>query len=572
MEIMAADDIGIGVDLFPPLSPLTFSLYDSFFTSHCSCCFSLLSPAPPQSPASLYCSAACSLTDSPIVSQIIPDHSLILSSDIRAALRLLNSIPSYAVVAASLPHRFGGLLTNHHRLMADSSFSVAIQCAANFIAVVLRSDRKNTELEEAAICSVLTNAVELQDSSGRALGIAVYDTRFSWINHSCSPNACYRFVISPHSTTTPSFQDYPKMLPHTTNTEKEQIGVCSRITSLWEVRYGPKVVARSIKRIKSGEEITISYIDLMQPTGLRQSDLWSKYRFICSCRRCTASPPDYVDSILEGFVALEPEKTTVGHYHGATNKDEAVRKMTDHIEEAIGDFLLDNINPETCCEKIESVLHHGIQIKTNSQPSQHLRLHPSHHVALHAYITLATAYRIRSVDSEADMRKAFDMSRISAAYSLLLSGVSHHLFSAEPSFAISAANFWKSAGESLLDLARKFSMESYREYDVKCTKCLMLETGNSHSEIIENCRQILRCLSDISQHAWSFLNRDCPYLQNFKSPVDFSFKMTNGEREESSEDQRISVLLLSFHCLLYADLLTGLCYDRKSHLVSQSIV
>ena len=32
------------------------------------------------------------------------------------------------------------------------------------------------------------------------------------------------------------------------------------------VRYGPKVIVRSIKRIKSGEEITVSYIDLLQPT------------------------------------------------------------------------------------------------------------------------------------------------------------------------------------------------------------------------------------------------------------------------------------------------------------------
>uniref|UniRef100_A0A1J3DVG1 Protein SET DOMAIN GROUP 41 n=1 Tax=Noccaea caerulescens TaxID=107243 RepID=A0A1J3DVG1_NOCCA len=337
------------------------------------------------------------------------------------------------------------------------------------------------------------------------------------------------------------------------------------------VGYGPKVITRSIKKIKSGEEITISYIDLLQPTGLRQSDLWSKYRFMCNCGRCAASPLAYVDSILEGVLALEPQKPTAGHHHGATNKDDAVRKMTDRIEEAIDDFLSDDINPETCCEKIESVLHHGIQIKADSsQPNHHhLWLHPSHHVALNAYITLATAYRIRSTDSETDTRKAFDMSRISAAYSLFLACVSHHLVSAEPSLAISAANFWKSAGESLLDLARKFLME---EHDVKCSKCLMLVgTYNSRRDIKENLKQILRCVTDISQAAWSFLTRGCSYLQKFKSPVEYSFTVTNCEREESSEDQRgRNVLLLSFHCLLYADLLTYLCYGRKSYMLSQS--
>lgn len=56
-------------------------------------------------------------------------------------------------------------------------------------------------LEEAtvALCLVLTNAVEVQDNRGRTLGIAVYDPTFCWINHSCSPNACYRFVLSSRS-------------------------------------------------------------------------------------------------------------------------------------------------------------------------------------------------------------------------------------------------------------------------------------------------------------------------------------------------------------------------------------
>ena len=44
METISAEDVGIGVDLFPALSPLTFSLYDSFLSSHCSSCFSLLPP------------------------------------------------------------------------------------------------------------------------------------------------------------------------------------------------------------------------------------------------------------------------------------------------------------------------------------------------------------------------------------------------------------------------------------------------------------------------------------------------------------------------------------------------
>ncbi|CAD5314693.1 unnamed protein product [Arabidopsis thaliana] len=555
MEIRAAEDIEIRTDLFPPLSPLASSLYDSFLSSHCSSCFSLLPPSPPQP---LYCSAACSLTESFTNSpQFPPEITPILPSDIRTSLRLLNST---AVDTSTSPHRLNNLLTNHHLLMADPSISVAIHHAANYIATVIRSNRKNTELEEAAICVVLTNAVEVHDSNGLALGIALYDFRFSWINHSCSPNSCYRFV----NNTTP-YHDV-----HVTNTQtssnlelQEQVGGTSLNSGNGN---GPKVIVRSIKRIKSGEEITVSYIDLLQPKGVRQSDLWSKYRFTCNCGRCVASPPAYVDSILEGVLALESEKTTVAHFHGTTNKEEAVGKMTDYIQEAIDDFLSDNIDPKTCCEMIESVLHHGIQFKEDSQPHS-LRLHAGHYVALNAYITLATAYRVRSIDSETGI--VFDMSRISAAYSLFLAGVSHLLFSAEPSFAISAAKFWKNAGELLLDLARKLLMESCGESDVKCMKCLMLETSNSHRDIKEKSRQILSCVRDISQVTWSFLTRGCPYLEKFRSPVDFSLTRTNGEREESSTDQTVNVLLLSSHCLLYADLLTDLCYGQKSHLVSR---
>ena len=45
-------------------------------------------------------------------------------------------------------------------------------------------------LEEAtiALSAVLTNAVEVHDNEGRALGIAVFDHIFSWINHSSSPH------------------------------------------------------------------------------------------------------------------------------------------------------------------------------------------------------------------------------------------------------------------------------------------------------------------------------------------------------------------------------------------------
>ena len=50
------------------------------------------------------------------------------------------------------------------------------------------------ELEEAVLCLVITNGVEINVTGERPIGIGVYDWRFSGVNHSCSPNSCYRFV------------------------------------------------------------------------------------------------------------------------------------------------------------------------------------------------------------------------------------------------------------------------------------------------------------------------------------------------------------------------------------------
>lgn len=61
-------------------------------------------------------------------------------------------------------------------------------------------------LEEEALWAVLTNAVEVQVSERGAIGIAVYGPAFSWFNHSCAPNASYRFELANRSEGTGSFE------------------------------------------------------------------------------------------------------------------------------------------------------------------------------------------------------------------------------------------------------------------------------------------------------------------------------------------------------------------------------
>lgn len=112
--------------------------------------------------------------------------------------------------------RIAGLMTNRERLIfgevkndpfpesgAESVLeriregtkviaAAIMMCASEEMCV--KSPREYA-VEEMVLCLVLTNSVEVQDRSGNSIGIAVYGTTFSWINHSCSPNACYRFSV-----------------------------------------------------------------------------------------------------------------------------------------------------------------------------------------------------------------------------------------------------------------------------------------------------------------------------------------------------------------------------------------
>ncbi|KAK9904418.1 hypothetical protein M0R45_000782 [Rubus argutus] len=167
-------------------------------------------------------------------------------------------------------------------------------------------------LEEAVLCLVLTNAVEVQDKTGRTLG------------------------ISQHS---PSLAETPlRIVPGGRATARIESGVCSKNVLTKECqKYGPRVIVRSIRRINRGEEVTVTYTDLLQPKAIRQSELWSRYRFICSCRRCSASPLTYVDRALEEISAVNFNSSRLSS-DISFNRDKATERLTDYVDDAIADY------------------------------------------------------------------------------------------------------------------------------------------------------------------------------------------------------------------------------------------
>lgn len=300
--------------------------------------------------------------------------------------------------------------------------------------------------------------------------------------------------------------------------------------------------------------MTISYTNLLQPKAMRQSELCAKYHFICCCRRCRASPPAYVDHVLEGIYTFKREFTrNCSDNNFYTDEgDESARKITDYVEEAISEYL-DVGDPESCCVKLEHMLSQGLvdeYLETNDRKSQLIyRLHPLHYLALNAYTTLASAYKIRSDDlmalhSEADVKQleAFEMSRASAAYSLLLASATYHLFLSESSLILSAANFWTNAGQSLISLATSSVWGLFIKRQLlipylpslakhECTKCSMTEICEPnlsfsqvpYSDLEEISSKFTNCVTNMVREVWSFLVHGCHYLEIFKDPIDFSW-------------------------------------------------
>lgn len=130
-------------------------------------------------------------------------------SDIRAALRLLYLLEMHGLVSSDLINhsdRIGGLSASGIGEVLEEGGEIAERILEG--SLLISSARKLSgqttvglsnvlKVERAALWAVITNSVEVQVSEGQALGIAVYGPSFSWFNHSCCPNASYRFVLAP---------------------------------------------------------------------------------------------------------------------------------------------------------------------------------------------------------------------------------------------------------------------------------------------------------------------------------------------------------------------------------------
>ncbi|KAL1557119.1 protein SET DOMAIN GROUP 41 [Salvia divinorum] len=643
MEMRAIQEIGIGEDLTPPLRPLAAVLHDSALSSHCSACFSILPRQPlspfvdnsryvsTDAPTPLYCSLSCSAADSALHSSSAEHYLLSLvstsphslwdssSSDLRLSLRLAHvfqNLPQECTFSPQLSflgvkneslcqdgcwERIAGLMTNRENIVfggikktqiEDYDYDECFKRIREGAEMMAKARGKDVNLEgfaleEMVLCLVMTNAVEVQEMKGSCLGIAVYDAAFSWINHSCSPNSCYRFLVGPANNERLPLRIAPAASKEGScggrNGDGLTMGGGLRYHVSDRNSYGPAVVVRSVKSVCKGEEVTIAYTDLLQPKEMRQAELLFKYRFSCCCKRCGAVPTSYTDNALQARPTDNP-----------VSSDDEIEmvKQNSVFEDAITDYLSFG-DPKLCCQKLEVFLCDGDYSYKSLEPKetklpQKVKLHLFHHLSLQAYTTLASAYKVQASDLLAFscQLEALNIDKTSSAYSLLLAGVVNHLYLSEPAIVTAAANFWINAGESLLYLARRslkddaepLHLELSSLPTLKCDDCCPVECLEAnrvrpdHKMQLEEMKsQLCNCIANIASKIWSFLSSESNFLKFIQNPVDLRWLESRADSDVSDTDSRlqveissyqvkVNVIFLSIHCLRYGALLLSICY------------
>ncbi|XP_018682457.2 protein SET DOMAIN GROUP 41 isoform X1 [Musa acuminata AAA Group] len=626
MEMRAREETGLARDMTPPIPPLAAALHRCFLPSRCSACFRPLDsflPCAACRGASRYCSAACSAADSSahaasgeccLLRDHHPDGD---TSDLRAALRLLHSLETLGMgilPPASLPdqpRRIAGLLASDLEKVLEEGGEVAeriLEGAALMSLARGRGRSREADFDggaaspEVVLWAVLRNSVEVHISEVGALGVAVYGPGFSWFNHSCVPNACYRFELGYR------YGETGPVTPESFLASSAAAGVATDAWNAWIYgesrlacvsllgfsKFGPRVTVRSIKPIMKGEEVCVTYVDLLQPKVERQDDLWEKYRFVCCCGRCGASSPLYMDFVLN----CDARELSLDNCSNST--DPCCEEFADILDQAIADYTLDE-NPEACCEKLESMLFCSSQDK-EFQAGGRIKLHTLHHLPLNAYITISSAYRTRlfnllaiSLD-EGNNSEAFKMGRAAASYSLLLAGTVHHLFLSEPSLIATTAHFLISAAEYTCGILRipGWSLNANQcKSDIDSVLCHYQSIMMEHS--LDECKatsmRFLGCISEILSRTWPFLTEGLPYLESINSPVDFSWlgpnvinpqcfanprgisdfinKDCSGCRHHEDifiEDKRRFLFQLVVHCFAYGRYLASICYGPQCNL------
>ncbi|OWZ15687.1 Histone-lysine N-methyltransferase, partial [Phytophthora megakarya] len=89
---------------------------------------------------------------------------------------------------------------------------------------------------------------------------------------------------------------------------------------------GREMLVHVVKDVRKDEELTVSYVELLQSTKKRRSELKGSYFFDCECTRCQASVEKEEDWYLDGLECYEED---IARYERGFKAIEALEAKTE---------------------------------------------------------------------------------------------------------------------------------------------------------------------------------------------------------------------------------------------------
>ncbi|KAL5033784.1 hypothetical protein RTP6_001702 [Batrachochytrium dendrobatidis] len=240
--MIATKDLRVGLELMME-KPYVAVVDDASLNQTCSGCFRLAAHMQQCSSCKVvqYCSQTCQRSDWSIHKPECEGFKAVQPRIPPSPVRLLGRMMFKRAKDCNEFERVVGQLESHRDKRASKDIehiAAMLQMASGFIPPALLLSTTADMI--ALCCKIQVNTMTTER------GVAIYD-RLSTVNHSCVPNACLTFGI----------------------------GGIARLSPM--------------TAIASGDQITISYVDVFQSCETRQRQLKEQYYFDCTCRLCTAN-------------------------------------------------------------------------------------------------------------------------------------------------------------------------------------------------------------------------------------------------------------------------------------------
>jgi len=145
----------------------------------------------------------------------------------------------------------------------DSVDERIIQEATNAILLLQQEQKEEEEvyaIMKKCLLKFRVNNFGITDNLLNVIASGVYPLG-ALLNHSCNPNCILRYQYNNHH---------------------------NDATTMKKTRNGSPPVLEIVtcRNVQKGEELSHSYIALLEPVTMRQERLLSSYGFFCTCQRC----------------------------------------------------------------------------------------------------------------------------------------------------------------------------------------------------------------------------------------------------------------------------------------------